>query len=594
MFLSFVNKWLLCSSNSHPFCLNNVFPFILQWWIIIAMAGVFIGCFLLIFKKPLGFNQKITKRAWLILGVFMFLFLIVNLNFNSFRAADEEWASIYRAKTMLDGNKRVYVQDNSGIVFPLLAAGLLKISHSYVPLIRIFNIFLGTISLFLIFECAYLIFDNEKASLLSVFVYVLTPWTYRYTGILFGLPTLVHFLSLLSLLAILLAFKYHKLYLHILSLTSLLVLNQTKLEYFPYYLIYLIVFFIIKEYKRFKKKEIVVFMVIAFVCLIPAVLKSALFKISYLANPGWCGVGAQTIENYSYGAIITKIDNFLQDLVNRRIKLSYLVGDLSHFLKFWSQPTLILPMIISIIGVCLAFKKHSRKKLFLCFPILFFLSLTIGYLLDCGWYEARHAISTYGLLTIFSGYCLWWLLSKTNLIKTGKILTYSVLIFLLSTQLVICLRDLKNLQDDIKMFPYEYQSYYFYKKLMKDISNQSAIFITLDNNSKHILRLLGYQTKSFNDYINSNDAAINYKETINYFFSSEILNFRNKVYFIKSPVCEDWNFFMTFCNRAQKESKKMLKEIYIKGGDSKIQLFILKDDEFYEPLFDGSSEFILD
>jgi len=578
MFLNLVNKWLLCSFNTHPLCLKNVFPFILQWWIIIAILGVFISCFLLIIKKPLGFNQKIQKKTWIILGIFMLLFLIVNLSFNSFRAADEEWASIYRAKTMLDGNQRVYVQDNSGIVFPILVAGLLKISHFYVPSIWIFNILLGTISLFLIFECTYLIFDNEKASLLSVLVYVITPWTYHYTGILFGLPTLVHFLSLLSLLLILLSFKYHKLYLHILSLVSLLILNQTKLEYFPYYFIYLIIFFIIKEYKKLQKTEIIVFIVIAFICLIPAILKNALFKISFLANPGWCGVATQTTENYSYGIIITKIDNLLQDLVNKRVKLSYFLGDSLIFLKFWSQPTLILPVIISMIGIFLAFKEYQNKKLFLSFPVLFFFALAIGYMFDCGWYEARHAISSYGLLVIFSGYCLWWLLSKTNLIKTGKIIIYSVLLFLLSIQLIIFLWDLNYSYRIIKTFPYEYQLYYFYNNLMKDISDRSGMFITLDNNSKHILKILGYQAVSFNDYLNNNDKVINYKETIERFFASEISNFRNKVYFIKSPACGYFNFFMDFCDRASKESKIMLKEISVEGTNDKIQLFILKDN----------------
>jgi len=578
MFLNLVNKWLLCSFNTHPLCLKNVFPFILQWWIIIAILGVFISCFLLIIKKPLGFNQKIQKKTWIILGIFMLLFLIVNLSFNSFRAADEEWASIYRAKTMLDGNQRVYVQDNSGIVFPILVAALLKISHFYVPSIWIFNILLGTISLFLIFECTYLIFDNEKASLLSVLVYVLTPWTYHYTGILFGLPTLVHFLSLLSLLLILLSFKYHKLYLHILSLASLLILNQTKLEYLPYYFIYLIIFFIIKEYKKLQKTEITVFIVIAFICLIPAILKNALFKISFLANPGWCGVATQTTENYSYGIIITKIDNLLQDLVNKRVKLSYFLGDSLIFLKFWSQPTLILPVIISMIGIFLAFKEYQNKKLFLSFPVLFFFALAIGYMFDCGWYEARHAISSYGLLVIFSGYCLWWLLSKTNLIKTGKIIIYSVLLFLLSIQLIIFLWDLNYSYRIIKTFPYEYQLYYFYNNLMKDISDRSGMFITLDNNSKHILKILGYQAVSFNDYLNNNDKVINYKETIERFFASEISNFRNKVYFIKSPACGYFNFFMDFCDRASKESKIMLKEISVEGTNDKIQLFILKDN----------------
>jgi hypothetical protein len=578
MFLNLVNKWLLCSFNTHPLCLKNVFPFILQWWIIIFMLGVFISCLLLIIKKPLGFNQKIQKKTWIILGIFMLLFLIVNLTFNSFRAADEEWASIYRAKTILDGNQRVYVQDNSGIVFPILVAGLLKISHFYVPSIWIFNILLGTISLFLIFECTYLIFDNEKASLLSVLVYVLTPWSYHYTGILFGLPTLVHFLSLLSLLLILLSFKYHKLYLHILSLASLLILNQTKLEYLSYYFIYLIIFFIIKEYKKLQKTEITIFIVIAFICLIPAILKNALFKISFLANPGWCGVATQTTENYYYGVIITKIDNLLQDLVNKRVKLSYFLGDSLIFFKFWSQPTLILPVIISMIGIFLAFKEYQNKKLFLSFPVLFFFALAIGYMFDCGWYEARHAISSYGLLVIFSGYCLWWLLSKTNLIKTGKIIIYSVLLFLFSIQLSIFLWDLNYSYRIIKTFPYEYQLYYFYNNLMKDISDRSGMFITLDNNSKHILKILGYQAVSFNDYLNNNDKVINYKETINHFFASEISNFRNKVYFIKSPACGYFNFFMDFCDRASKESKKMLKEIYIKSGNDKIQLFILKDN----------------
>ncbi|MGC8851778.1 MAG: hypothetical protein ACP5PR_01605 [Minisyncoccia bacterium] len=578
MFLDFVDKWVLCSSNTHSLCLNNVFPFILQWWIAIAITVVFIGYFLLIFKKPLGFNRKISKITWLVLLVFIVLFLIINLSFNSFRAADEEWASIYRAKTILDGNKRVYVQDNSGIVFPLLVAGLLKISHFYFPLIRIFNIFLGTISLFLIFECTYLIFDNEKASLLSVFVYSLTPWTYRYTSILFGLPTLVHFLSLLSLLTILLAFKYHKFYLHILSLISLLVLNQTKLEYLPYYIIYLSLFFITSEYKRFNKKEIAIFIIIVFICFVPAIIKHALFQISFLANPNWCGIATQTTEHYSYGSVITKVDDILQDLINQRIKLSYFLSDLKVFLKFWSQPTLILPILISIIGIYLAFKEYSQKKLFILFPIIFFLILAIGYLLDCGWYEARHAISAYGFLIIFSGYSLWWLLSKINFIKKGRIFIYSFVFILLGIQLIICIQDLKNLQTDMKTFSYEYQSYYLYKALMKDISIQSGTFITLDNNSKYMLQLWGYQAESFNDYIHSNEAVIKYQEVINHFFSSDILNFRNKIYFIKSPACGWFDLFMAFCEKAQKESKAILKEVYIINDENnKLQLIVLKN-----------------
>jgi len=558
---------------------STIYPFILQWWITIAMIGVVFGWGFIVFKKSLGFNTKIKKTTWLILGVFMLLFLIVNLSFNSFRAADEEWASIYRAKTMLNGNQRVYAEENSGIVFPLLAAGLLKLGNSFIPLIRIVNICLGTISLFLIFECAYLIFDNEKASLFSVFIYVLTPWTYRYTGILFGLPTLVHFLSLLSLLAILLAFKYHKLYLHILSLASLLVLNQTKLEYFLYYFIYLAIFFAVKEYKKLAKKEIIIFTIMIIICFIPAIFKSAQFKFLFLANPDWCGVSAQTIDaHYSYGNIVNKIDDILQKLINKRVALSYFFGDLPIFVKFWGQKTLILPITTAIIGIYLALKEYPQKKLFLSFPALFFLSLAIGYLFDCGWYEARHAISAYGFIAIFSGYCFWWFLSQNKLFKVEEIFIHFMLIFLISAQLIICSQVFENYRNGIRTFVFKYQSYYLYKDLMRNISNQSAIFLSVDDNSAHILKLLGYKSKSWNDYINNNSATINPQKVVDHFFTSELTNFKNKVYFIKSPACDEWDFYKIFCDKAESEAKEMVGEIYIKTEDSKIKLFVLKND----------------
>jgi len=590
MFLNFINRWIFNS--------NDVYPFILQWWVTIAMIGTFVSCFFLIIKRPLGFNKKIQNRTWLVLGILILLFLIINLSFNSFRPADEEWGSVYSAKTMINGNKMVYIHDNSGIVFPLLAAGLLKISNFHIPLIRIFNIILGTISLFLIFECAYLLFNNEKASLLSVFVYAITPWAYRYTGILFGLPTLVQFLSLLSLLAILLAFKYHKFSLHLLSLVSLLVLNQTKLEYFSYYFIYLIVFFIIGEYKKIKKKELIVFIVIAFLCFIPAVLKSALFKISYLANPSWCGYLAQTAyAKHSYGIIITGIDHILQRSINMRIALSYFLEDLPVFFKFWSQPTLILPIVLAIMGIFLSFKKYYRKKLFLWFPIIFFLGLATGYLFDCGWYEARHAISAYGFLAIFSGYGLWRLLTKSKtrgffalfktifpltpskISKATKYFIYLGVFCLILLQCFFCFQKLRSYREDIQNSPFKFQSYYLYENFMKNISNQSAFFITVDNSEKYILRILGYQTESFSNCIKSNNRTMNYEKTIHDLLVSNDFNYSDKLYFIKSPACGWFNLFASFCNESEKRSKYMLKETYYgpKELGNKLQLFLLKE-----------------
>jgi len=590
MFLGFVDRWMLHSSD--------IYPFILQWWIAIAIIGVFIGCLFLVLKKPLGFNKKIQNRTWLILGVLMLMFLIVNLSFNSFWSADEEWDSIYQAKTMLDGNKRVYVQEKTGIVFPLLAAGLLKISNSYVPLIRIFNIILGTISLFLIFECAYLLFGKEKASLLSVLVYVITPWTYRYTGILFGLPTLVQFLSLLSLLVILLAFKYHKFSLHLLSVVSLLVLNQTKLEYFPYYLIYLIAFFVVREYRRLKKKEIIIFTGVVFLSFIPAILRNGLFKMKYLADPNWCGCYAQaSYVKYSYGIIVTGIDHILQVLINTRITLSYFLEDLPVFFRFWSQSTLILPVTLAITGFFLSLKEYRYRKFFLWLPVVFFLSLAMGYLSDCGWYGARHAISAYGFLAIFSGYCLWYLLTKSGtrtiftttkrtfsmvfpkISNVAKYFIYFGIFCLILFQCFICSQELRSYREEVQSIPLESNSYRFYKDFMKGISNESTIFITADNYAKYILRILGYQSESFSDHMQGNDMVINYDETVNHFFLSDDLDFSNKIYFIKSPACVWSDQFAAFCDAAEKRSKKMVKKTYYSRvqPDYSLQLFLLSE-----------------
>jgi len=553
---------------------NTIYPFLLQCEVAMAILIIIGYWIFFVFKKPLSFNVKIEKETKVFLFILLFCFLIINFNFHSFKAADEEWGSIYRAQTMISGNQRVYFEENSGIVFPLLVAGILKL-HFPVEFIRIYNIIIGTISVLLIFECALLIFENDKIALLGSLIYIITPWSYLYTGVLFGLPTLVHFLSLLSLLFIILAFKYSKFSFHILSLISLLILNQTKLEYLPYYFIYLILFFINKEYRKFTKTKIIIFIAIAFLCFVPAIIKNGLFKISFLSNPNFCGFPAQTIDaRYSYGAIIEFLDNILKKIINNRIAFSYLLGDTPLFIKFWGQKTLIIPSILCILGIFISLKRKKYKKIILWLPIIFFLILAMDYLLDCGWYEARHAISSYGFISIFSGYSLYWTLNNNIIKRKLKYLLCIICFVLLCSQAFVCFNGLEQINDRRKIFYYEYHAYYLYKDLFKDIPKKDALFIGAHNVDKNILRVLGYRAESFADFIKTNEIKINYEKTIDKFFSSDIVARENIVYFVKSPSCYYFDSLLAFCQRAQTISPELIKEG--NWNNEKIQVFILQ------------------
>lgn len=554
---------------------NNIYPFLLQSEVAIAILIILSYWLFFIIKRPFSINIQVEKGTKILLFILLFIFFIINFNFYSFRAADEEWASIYRAQTMINGNKRVYFQDNSGIVFPLLIAGILKL-HLPIEFIRVYNIIIGTISVLLIFECTLLIFDNDKIAFLSSFVYIITSWSYLYTGILFGLPTLVHFLSLLSLLFIILAFKYSIFSFHLLSLISLLVLNQSKLEYLPYYFVYLILFFISKEYRKFNKIKIIIFIIVAFLCFIPAIIKNGLFYISFFNNPGWCGFPAQTVDSqYFYGTLIKKLDSILQKVINKRIAFSYLISDILLFIKFWTQKTLIIPIILSILGIYISLKKKQyNKTLILYLPLIFFLILAIGYMFDCGWYEARHAISSYGFLSIFAGYSLYLLINNNIINKKLRYLLYIIFIILISIQVFLCCNELELIKNRSKMLYYEYHPYYLYKDLFKDIPKDDALFIVVSNMDKYILRILGYRAESFSDFITTNEMLKNYQKTIDKFFASDIISKENTVYFVKAPSCNYFNCFLAFCQKAQMLSLDLFKEK--QWNKNLIQIFILR------------------
>ncbi|MCX6737237.1 MAG: glycosyltransferase family 39 protein [Candidatus Parcubacteria bacterium] len=542
-----------------------------------VMFLVVFGWFGLILIRKKFSKTQINRKTLLFLSILTILFFIVNIGFNSFRAADEEWTSIYRAKTMLDGNKRIYSNDNTGIVFPLIVANLLKISHFHYPIIRVFNIVLGTLSLWLIFGCAKVLFENDAVGLWGVLIYILTPWAYRYTGILFGLPTLVHFLSLLSLLTILLAFKHHNIALHLLALGSLLVLNQTKMEYFLYYFIYLAVFCALKEYKNFSKKQIILFGIMAMILLVPPIIKANLFKSSFSGNPGWCGFPAQTFGHaYTNNAIVLGVDNVLRKVINSRISLAYFLGDLPVFFKFWWQTNLILPTVLSIVGAFLALKEYPKKKIQNLIPLLFFSSLAIGYLFDCGWYEARHAISAYGFLAIFAGYGLYWLLQTSKTEKWGRVLATGTIICLLTFQAIICSEYLKDYKAEVKMFKSWFNTYSLDRQLFTGLANKNALIITIDNTNRDILHCLGYRAVSFSDSIDTNGKITDGQSSIDSFLNSPDIKKEDAVYFLKSFGCSSFDFFKQFCLALTARAQKIEKEIYLYDEGFKTQVLIIK------------------
>lgn len=561
--------------------LRNIPLVVIQWFVALIIIGLLIGSIIVFIRLLKDLRTKLHKQSWVLLGLCLLVFLIINLHFHSFKAADEEWFSIYNGQMLLAGNQSVYRSERSGIVFPLLIAGIFKLGIS-VNAIPLLNICLGTITILLIFCSSFMIFENERASLLSIFIYILTPWSYLYTGVLFGLPTLVHFLSLLSLLLILIAFKYHKISAHILSLCALLVLNQTKFEYIIYYGIYLIYFWISQEYKHFKKLEVVLFLLISLIFCMPIVVRAILFQINRpLMDSSWCGVGTQTFENYSYGNLVRRIDRILQTFIYSRIKLSYFLGDIITFVKFWGQSTLIIPILLFLIGIFVSFRNSRQNKVLLWFPILFFFALAVGYMFDCGWYEARHAISSYGFVVIFVGYCLWWVIDRSNKANDKlKFITYLILSTLLTVQTLLCFQNIKHYQEKIQSNPFEFQSYHFLEKITQGMPKQNLLFITLDNNSRYILQILGYQADSFNDYINSNTKVINYQETsLDYVSNLQLRQKDNSynIYFIKSPVCNYFSFFRAFCDIVESRATD-IKRIDINNESITLQLLYLTDD----------------
>ncbi|HNW96528.1 MAG TPA: glycosyltransferase family 39 protein [Candidatus Paceibacterota bacterium] len=556
-----------------------IYPWSLQLMIMIIMFAIGMGWLAIIIKKSMFLGKQIKKPILIILICLTLCFFVINLNFNSFRAADEEWGSIYRAKTILGGNKVTYSNEHTGIVFPIIMAGLLKVSNFNYPAIRIFNILLGSLSLWLIFGCSRTLFDNDTAGLFSVIIYILTPWSYRYTGVLFGLPTLVHFLSLLCLLTILLAFKYHELSLHLLALSSLMVLNQTKMEYFFYYLIYLIIFCIVKEWKNFSKKQIVLFSIIAVMLLIPPIIKANLFKISFSRNPGWCGFPSQTTNDvYANNSFVLLVNKLLKPLVNTRISLSYFLGDLPVFVKFWSQNDLILPVLLAIIGIFLISGDYTHKKLQFFLPIIFFASLALGYCFDCGWYEARHAISAYGFLVIYAGYCLYWFWAmgqqKQAIIK---FLSKGLIIYLLTFQMCICICSLNNYRSEITSFPSWFNSYAIDSRLLSGFTDKQSLIVTLSNTDRNILLCLGYKAISVTDFINSNTQLTNAQLSADTILNSSDIKNEPKVYFLKSFDCDNNNIFKNICQLVVQKRSRIEKELYLPNESYMIQLLVLRN-----------------
>ncbi|MBU1322453.1 glycosyltransferase family 39 protein [Patescibacteria group bacterium] len=425
---------------------------------------------------------------------------------------------------------------------------------------------LGILSIILVFALSQAIFKNNKISLISALIYAFTPLMYVFTTLQMGFSAVVTFFLLFFSLTAILYFKYHKIGLLALSLLLIILISQIKPEYLILIVPFGVCFFLFKEYKRVNFSKIMVLTLLFLVLATPYFIQNSRFKTSY--NSGWCGSPSQT---FTYGINMPQ-DNFplskqlnpiLKTLVNNRFSINYFIEEVPSFVKFWTFRSLLLISVLILVGVISSFKKHRKETFFL---LLLFLAVSFLYMADCAFYESRYAVPTYGLVVIFAGFGLNFLVEKTS-----KFTTIPLITVILSLLIYWYFNEYRTY-----LFKGVYRDYMFITRrvvddysrlniLLKDIPKENAYFFVVHPNEEHILRILGYESISL-----SNIEAFRQLDKVNLTAAKLPLEMTRNNYFIQSWYCSILANLKALCEFVEENYQlKLIKQT------SETSLFLL-------------------
>lgn len=494
--------------NFIPFLRSNeiysAFPSIIAVIFLLALSFFWINrrIFIRLFKKI----NKVTLLILIIIAiVFILVCAIWGLNFKFFNLSDREWQEFVVAKNLLLGERDALSRFPEKKVPSLILALAFRIFGLNPLVASLLNLFLATSSIFLVFILAQIVFDNEKISLASSFIYAFTPIVLVFTSLRMGDPTTVGFFLLLFVIVAILSFRYHRFSLHVLTLALFALTTHTKPEYFILIFSYIFCFVVFKEYIHFSPKEIIILIILFFLFSLPFFISNIHFREAYAS--GWCGSPSQTLHDgkvHSYSHFITEpLDKIIRFLANGRLSINYLIYDIPNFIKFWFSKGFSFVFLFIIFGFLLAFRKYKKESLFI---LSSFLSISTVYLADCIYYEARLAVSTYGPIVIFFGFAVNLFSGKISMMTKRK-LPRTFIIWMIVLILLFCWYfdfhhfDLLSYKsyNDVNIV----DSYNDFKDIMEhfNFSPDDSYFIVVQRSEMKILEFLGYKTNSLTDLI---------------------------------------------------------------------------------------------
>ena len=485
--------------------------------------------------------KNTDKLSWVILGlIIVFFCLLYGTSLNYFSPSDEEWEYLNIAKEMLNGDNAFPTRH--GMLYPLLLSFSLKM-FGLVPYVASYlNLLLAASSILLVFLLSKIIFRKDIPSLISSAFYAFNFQIITFTYFRMGFPTTASFLLLLVAVFCILAFKYHKLSLHILSLLGLALMSQLKPEFFILFFSYLFCFLIFKEYKYLSFKKGILLLIIFLIVFCPLFVSNVRYKEGFKNN--WCGTPSQTFDNgkiHSYSLpVLDQMDVALKSLANERFSFVYLVYDLPNFFNFWTSKSFSLVLPLIILGIIFAFSKGYKKESF--YLLTSFLIFSFIYLSDCAYYESRYAISSYGILVVFSGFTFEFLSDRLYNTRTRTlfgILLIAIIIFLASSSV----RTISYYRNSFQIDRME--EYGKLESLLSNISPKNSFIIMPHSNESMMLRFMGYdEVASLTDVI-----KMPYFEKGDEFFESFILPTKKKKdnYFISTWHCSALEVTRKFC-----------------------------------------------
>lgn len=519
-------------------------------------------------------SDKSKAILFLIVILFSILAVLKGYNFKTFIPSDEEWVLMRQAKDLLYGGQ-ILNQLRYGFVYPiLLVFGFLIFGFN--PLVAsVMTFVLGVLSILLIFAISQQFFKNEIISLISTAMYSFSPSFYIFTTLQMGYPGLVNFFLLFFVLVSVLSFQKHKTSLYVLSIVLLAITAQIKPEYFILIVPYGLFFILLKEYKNFRTFQLFIMVIIYLAISSPYLFQNMNFRSSYAS--GWCGEFSLVGITPEYSNLLTKIvDPVVKSIINERFSINYFINKIPSFFKYWSFRSLSFISPIIVIGLVVALKKHTKMTLYL---ISIFFSITILYLADCFLYESRYAFPTFGLVVMFFGVGINFLINLVG--RGGNVNQLFKKVLLISFSILMM----------IYLYFYEYKNslfkgyYYDYYWVERNVSNLSDSFINLDkliiglpknntmllvphSNEANYLNIKGYKSLSL-----TNIESFNTNDNADYKNISLPINQEKYNYYLELNTC-NYPVLMKQCNYVRENyALKQLKEA---GGNNRLYKISIK------------------